>query len=164
MSARRSALLCVAAAVASIVVLAPSHANGTTFRGLTTAQWEREVLGWEPFKPTCGVGGGGCHFVPRRSLLTDICEWLQIPVQSRLPLLDGDPAALPVLLELLDSPHPVARCVAVEGLSRIGEPAKFAMPRLLAAYRDHDPDVQHHAFLAVFRWDRKAARKLLAGK
>jgi len=52
------------------------------------------------------------------------------------PLLDGDPAALPVLLELLHADSAKVRAVAAAGLGTVGPAAREAVPDLLQACQD----------------------------
>jgi hypothetical protein len=48
------------------------------------------------------------------------------------PLQDGDPNAVPVLIELLDAKEEHVRLLAARGLKRIGPRADVAVPELLA--------------------------------
>jgi hypothetical protein len=54
------------------------------------------------------------------------------PVDERL--LRGDPAAVPVLIELLRSPEDQSRTAGAYGLGRVGPAAREAAPELLGAY------------------------------
>jgi hypothetical protein len=50
-----------------------------------------------------------------------------------LPLFRGDPASLPVLVEMLESLDPKVRAVAAAGLARLGEKGVSAIPALCRA-------------------------------
>jgi HEAT repeat protein len=76
------------------------------------------------------------------------------PDDYSLALLDGDAAAIPVLLELMKSPYPSVRLVAVESLARMGEAARPALPALLEASDDEDNEVGSSAAIAVYRLDQ----------
>jgi HEAT repeat protein len=71
-----------------------------------------------------------------------------------LPLVEGDPKAIPVLTELFHSPDPKARRIAIEGVRCIGEKARVAMPLLLEALEDADSNVSDEAFDVLFHWDK----------
>ena len=69
-------------------------------------------------------------------------------------LLQGDPAAVPVLVELLRSPDGQSQMAGAYGLSRVGSAAREAVPDLLTAFEaDGSFDA---ARLAVARIDPDA--------
>ena len=57
-------------------------------------------------------------------------KWRQTWTESTYPLLDGDPAAIPVLRELIQDPDPDVRQAAANGLERIGPKAESMVPLL----------------------------------
>jgi hypothetical protein len=66
------------------------------------------------------------------------------------PWKDGDPEAIPVLLELLQAHEPHVRIIAASGLETIGPAARDTIPALLAMLRDdNDEDVACEAFWAI---------------
>jgi len=66
------------------------------------------------------------------------------------PWADGDPEAIPVLVELLKSPERHVRIIAAYGLEIIGPPARDAIPALLAmVLRDDDEDAATEAWWAI---------------
>jgi hypothetical protein len=64
--------------------------------------------------------------------------WASLPVigesfePPQLPLQSGDPAAVPVLVALLDDSDPAIRSLAVQGIAKIGPGAKDAVLPLVA--------------------------------
>jgi hypothetical protein len=74
------------------------------------------------------------------------------------PWKDGDPKAIPLLVELLQAPETCVRVIAASGLETIGPPARDAIPALLAVLRnDNDEDVANEAFSALEEIDREVA-------
>jgi HEAT repeat protein len=76
-----------------------------------------------------------------------------------MPLLQGDPAAIPVLSDLLASRYPQARLIAAQGLEKLGEKARPVVPALLQALADEDETVLAQVEQALFRIDREAAER-----
>jgi len=76
-----------------------------------------------------------------------------------IPLLEGEPAAVPVLSRLLSSRDPQARIMAAEGLEKIGEKARPAVPALLSALEDEDQEVRQQVEQALFHIDRETAER-----
>src|SRR5262249_53218012 len=79
---------------------------------------------------------------------------------DKLPLLEGDAEAVPVLIELLRSRDRQVRLIAAEGLERVGAKADAAIPALTNALSDADADVRAQAGQALYRIDRDAARRV----
>jgi HEAT repeat protein len=82
-----------------------------------------------------------------------------IPVRStirRLPLLDGDPQSLPVLAQLLQSGEEKAQLVAIEGLWRMGDDARPAVPALVEALDDENDKVSGDAAIVLYSLDLQA--------
>jgi hypothetical protein len=159
-STSRLALLALAALTTAVLV--PSlmrKPTGSAYRGLTTGEWEGEIARCDVSPPPCGTGNGGRNLY----LWRNPSSWERVRAAigfsnppGPLPwlLLEGDPAALPVLVELFGSPDPKARRVAIEGVRRIGDPAKGAAPLLVKALGDPDPSVSVEAAFALRRWER----------
>jgi hypothetical protein len=87
---------------------------------------------------------------------------LPIPAYPDSPaLLAGDPAAVPVLSELLKSPEPRARLMGAAGLRQIGRWAQSAVPALIevAQNANEDAKVRGLARMAVFFIDPVAAHR-----
>jgi hypothetical protein len=132
-----------------------------TFRGWTTRQWEGEIsrrgpsiwgepvidpgqLGPAPEPPAWVTWLGKAGFRIERD-------------KSSFSLLAGDPDALPVLVELLESADPRARRVGAYGLRAIGPRARQAVPALLKALGDPDVAVRFAAGGSLRRVDEDAA-------
>jgi hypothetical protein len=73
-------------------------------------------------------------------------------------LIGGDPAAVPVLLQLLGRPEPVVRRAAALGLARVGERHPDALPALLTLVEDTDKVVRAIARDSVKQDDNDEAR------
>src|SRR5262245_33005471 len=99
----------VIAGVAIVGAMAIGYAraperNGSVFRGLTTSEWHSEIANWEISYPPCGTGGHCLWVTPRAKWWSTLSEHLGVCWVRRspeLPLLAGDPEALPVLMELM---------------------------------------------------------------
>jgi HEAT repeats len=129
------------------------------FRGQTTSQWEWTLRRW-------AIGTGGKHngwrstsWVYQPSFVERHLEKLgfQPEAPCSLPLLEGDPEAVPVLVELLKSPDPKVRQIAVQGLEKIGEQARAGTSGLVEALDDPEEEVRRDAAQALFTVDRAAA-------
>jgi HEAT repeat protein len=109
------------------------------FRGRPTAWWDRALVREAESR--------------RTRLWRDRMESLGIPVplpERDAPsdsLVRGGPDALPVLAELLASPNPWSRRVAVEQLTRLGPAARPALPALVRALGDDE--MLWSAFMAI---------------
>jgi hypothetical protein len=90
------------------------------------------------------------------SVVTGRTKWRRLTFPD-LTLLNGDPAAVPVLLELLADPDPAIRADAAEGLGRVGPAAVSAVPALLAAVQDEDGRVRCEAATAASLIDLELA-------
>ena len=131
--------------------------EGSFYGGLATNEWERELVKWEVSRPPCGLGGYTRWVTRRPCALNQLREKIGIPLNeepSNLLLLNGDPNALPVLMELLKTHHPNTRRIAIEGIRRIGDPAIPAMPLLVEALEDTDSDMSCEAAATLMRWDK----------
>jgi HEAT repeat protein len=92
-------------------------------------------------------------------------SWLaQVGIKTKddrhtMPLLQGETAAVPILMELLASRDPHARLMAAEGLEKVGEEARPAVPSLLRALNDEDATVREQVEQALFSIDRETAER-----
>jgi hypothetical protein len=133
------------------------------FEGRPTSWWEREI------RTAYGLALSDEHGVPYRwyvrkpppstweSFTSLLLGYPSMDTQDP-SLTDGDPKALPVLVELIRSPHAKARWVAVSGLGALGRKAPEALPALMAAARDDgDEEVRLTAIWEVRRIDPDAA-------
>ena len=81
------------------------------------------------------------------------------PAPDEGPLNDGDPEAVPVLLELLRGNSAKARQVAAAGLGLLGVKAKPAEPAILTAHKNACQDCDAEVQVAA-----KRALRLLEGE
>jgi hypothetical protein len=148
MTKRRKCLF-VSLAVVAILVAAAYYQSDiigwwrgeAKYKGRYTNSWRVELRSYEPL----GVGSHGYvswHFFRRHTKWED---WLSKvmpgkyqPIAPLSLVADGDPEAVPVLVELLSAPEPIVRMIAASGLERIGLPAREAIPALLALLEDED--------------------------
>jgi hypothetical protein len=158
MSKRRKLLLiCLAA----LVILATAAFNQSAligwwrgeakYKGRYTNSWRAELRSYD----NCFRISSEWYFCHTPSRWE---QWLSkiLPNSSQLsnrfdpPWEDGDPEAIPVLVELLKSPERHVRIIAAYGLEIIGPPARDAIPALLAMLlRDDDEDVATEAWCAI---------------
>jgi hypothetical protein len=129
--------------------------GGIRYRGRSAAWWAEEL---ERGRNRNWVGCGAVPFP----------ETLPAPLRRLIPVNDdedglalrlGDPAAVPVLLELLRHPHPKTRVCAAEGLWSIGRQAPDAIDALVGALRDEDGEVRSVAWRALRDVDPDVARR-----
>lgn len=148
-----------------------------TYAGLPACYWAEELNGCfpltrirqgpQPVPYTCWVR---IPPAPLRALQ---------PVVARLPpglaaalapafdsrdvplLANHDPAALPVLVALLDDARPYVRYLAVAGLRELGDAARPAVPRVAARCWERDPYVSLPACRLLRQLDPAAARALM---
>jgi hypothetical protein len=150
-------ILCAAMVAAVIAVFYQSALIGwwrgeAKYKGRYTNSWRAELRSYD----SIAIGDLGCVdwiFVRRTSRLED---WLAkvMPgsspkVHPPAPLQDGDPEAIPVLVELLTSPERIVRIMAAAGLEQIGSPAQEAIPALSALVDDEAGDVVFAARQAI---------------
>jgi hypothetical protein len=153
--------------IAVYVVNLLGQPEGSFYRGLATSEWESEVANWDVAQPTCGTDGYMLWVWRRPSAFARMCECAGIAYQqeqSTLRLVDGDPEAIPVLMELLKATDPKARRIAIEGIRRIGDPARIAEQLLIQALNDSDSNVSAEAAIALMKWDKTRVLKWLGGE
>jgi hypothetical protein len=146
---------------------APPKPGESTYRGRSTSAWQAEIANGDVWRPTCGTGSGNgphvrCDLAPSWwSQVSPTVGFPSKPSTEDLPLLDGDPGAIPVLLELLQASDPKVRMVAIEGFARMGDKAKPAVPALIKAMDDEDFDVGCDAAIALMRLEEEAVLRWL---
>jgi hypothetical protein len=123
------------------------------FRGMPTSYWRREVVQ--------GLSGHAPSMIDR--WVANVERRLGLnPRAEAAPdaaLKEGDPAAVPVLVDLLADKHEGVRVLACTGLTTVGEggrddPAKLAaltpaLPALVALLRDGSKQDQYYVSLAL---------------
>jgi hypothetical protein len=130
----------------------PSPGMQRTYRDRTARWWEQECRQWEVIEEYHGDCWWGEPYT----------KWGRQPtlrVGAKLPLLAGDPAAVPVLVELLHSPYAKVRRIAVEGLGQIGPPVRASIRALNAVADDPDCNVRWWLMVALPRVDTRGPDK-----
>jgi hypothetical protein len=92
----------------------------------------------------------GCHTTFWEDFLERYFDVMSQPTFASTALFHGDPAAAPVLMELLASDNPDFRMIAALGLREIGPPAKAAVPMLLQMTKY--PDYASHSCARMALW------------
>jgi hypothetical protein len=128
------------------------------YKGRYTNSWRAEL---RCYKRIFGIVGGGLmevHWsyerVPSKWegwLAEVIPDTSQSKYAESLQLLNGDPAAIPVLVELLQAPETDIRIMAVQAMERLGSEAQDAIPALSVLDNDDDSDVRLAARQAIRR-------------
>jgi hypothetical protein len=138
--------------------------KGERYQGLTVSQWESEIQQWEPWLGMWSNHTGLKTVWGRKQ--PPWAPWLErIGIKTgedrhKMPLLQGDPAAVPVLAELLASRDARARQMAAEGLEKVGAVARPAVPALLRVLDDQNVTVRQQAEQALYRIDRDTAERV----
>jgi HEAT repeats len=164
---KRARLICitlVALLVAILVWFAPAITPTTTerYQGLTASQWESEIRRWEVGPVILHGGTADAFWVRHQPFWNSWLKYVGIKpgeVCHDMPLLHGDPDAVPVLAELLASHDPQARRLAAQGLEKVGEKARSTVPDLIRALDDEDQFVRQWAEQALWNIDEKAAER-----
>ena len=126
--------------------ISPDPGTQKTYLDRNASWWERECRQWEiieEFHGDCWWGEPYTKWGRRPTLRAG----------AEMPLLAGDPTAVPLLRELLHSPYAKVRRIAVEGLGLIGPPARASIPALIAAADDPDWDVRWWIMVVLPRVD-----------
>ncbi len=94
---------------------------------------------------TAGLNAADARFQGRTA-----AEWAQAlgspeGMTAMDALQSGDKAALPVLVELLKSPHSAVRVTAAGGLAELGPGAEAALPGVILAIKDKNLNVRYYA-------------------
>ncbi len=161
---RRNRLVClVIVTLVGLPWIRPTTEPSERYQRFTASQWEAEIRQWKVLCHGSSNKTGVWTFWVRKQ---SFCiAWLrQVGFDSRndqedMPLLQGDPAAVPVLIQLLSSHDSQARLLAAEGLEKVGASARPAVPALLGALDDEDEVVREQVEQALFRIDREAAER-----
>jgi HEAT repeats len=121
----------------------------------------REIRHWEPVIVRSDRRGDWTLWSRREPTL--LRSWFfKTEVEDgdkKMSLLDGDPAAVPVLIELLGSRNAKARQIAAQGLEKVGDEARCAVPALLVAIDDPQEEVRRYAEQALMQIDREAGER-----
>jgi hypothetical protein len=125
------------------------------YGGLTVTQWDAEICNWEVAVTMISSKGGRHMYWVRKESEPPEGGWSD----DEMPLLRGDPEAIPVLVVLLRSPNHHARLIAVQGLRRCQKQARSAIPALLKALDDPDDNVRGYAAETLFWLDREVAKE-----
>lgn len=157
------AFACVLAIGTFVLLRQPQVAP--IYEGRTTDEWELELAQWQIEPPWCGTGGYTRFVWKEPSRIDRLLGYFRIEVADpELPLVAGDPAALPALMELMRSPRATTRRIAIEGIRRTDDHGKIAIPLLTESLKDPDSDVGFEAANALRRWDRNVLLRFLNGK
>lgn len=141
-------------------------ARGEAFyQGRPTSYWSKEAQTlWAFTGPSSGIIHD--HWVGNRWIRPVSLEdqlLAKLHIRSRklklriddFELLKPDPAAIPVLIELLDDPAAQVRQIAAQGLGHLGPKAAAAIGALQRACNDEDGNVQQQAVQALRLIDPK---------
>jgi HEAT repeat protein len=129
------------------------------YRGKPTSYWRGPVKEFQRLTKslTDGPGGVGLSIKPPPPSAVEVVRaWVSrfFAGSSVLPP-DHDPAAVPVLVQLLSDDDPEVRDYAALALGDCGPAATAALPRLTEALRDDDPEVRRSAAVSLGRIDRR---------
>ena len=134
------------------------------YDGRTTSQWESEIQYWEPLLKCRGSKAMSYTlWIRREPVWTTWLGLLGIQAghpQADLPLLGADPAAVPVLVELLASRDAQSRLIALQGLQYLGPKARAASPDVQRLLDDGDEEVGQQAELTLYHIDQETAHRI----
>jgi HEAT repeat protein len=112
--------------------------HGNYYRGRSSYYWQREV------KKYAKRTGWSAPYADR------LLNFLGVKGGSLMPaVLEQDPAAVPVLIDLAQDDDWDVRCLVLESLRRLGPSAKSAIPVVRDATRDSNTQVCGLAFCAL---------------
>ncbi len=148
------------------------HLRGEAFyRGRPTSYWRGQLADWLSVNDMTCLPPLPPHTLP--DLLgydrTDQLE-RRLGISPRVGdeanyLWNGDPAAVPVLIELLQDPAPGMAPQAAHGLERIGPDARAAVPTLVRMARlEHEPPNVYRPIAGALRKIDPAAAAGLAAE
>ena len=132
------------------------------YQGRYTNFWSADLRGWE-VTATASFNGFCSRFRdPKESFWSEwLPRWIkpsQQPSFKEHPLMQGDPEALPVLLELLRDPSRDIRLIAAEAIGKLHPPPKHVFLTLMEALHDEeDKDIHREIEDDLFRIDWDAA-------
>ena len=135
------------------------------YQGRPTSSWRRDLQRWEVCATITYGNMFSSHTTRFRQRRPSVWKkWLNLETDARWaerfsdhPLLQGDPAAVPVLVELLKDSDPEIRLIALEALCNTGTAAKAAVPVLLDALHDDNREVRTEAERSLLQIDEPAA-------
>jgi hypothetical protein len=124
------------------------------YLGRSTNNWRVELRNWEPAYPGQSVDGWARRAPFSEHWLSKLSARSAPPINVfDVPLLSGDPMAIPVLVELLRAPERKVRLIAIHGLQLIGSRALAAVPELLKLEEAEDWEERRAARAAVGQID-----------
>jgi HEAT repeats len=145
------------------------------YKGMPTSYWEEEAAAYTPiffdqWQPKHDDGTAAwksrkvdryrwilAHMPPQGTPLEPApCPAI---VNDRPPLADGDPDAIPVLLQLLQSRVETVRWLAVWEMVELGSRANDAIPALHELLTSDDAGARHRAATALRAIDPDAAKE-----
>lgn len=138
------------------------------YSGRPTSWWSAEVKQWR-FSEEFDLWELGGYWPLWEAQPCFFDEWLvtyfgmirtPVPAIDTLLILQADPAAIPVLLELLKDEDPRVRWAGAVGLGRIGVKVKPAFRDILQIANDEDRWVQRAVWAAMLQIDEEAANKV----
>ena len=132
------------------------------YQGMPASWWAGEAEARyhvQPVPPSMDEDDLTLWVIERSSLWDELCGYMPgapevkvTYVYNNKPLLNRDPAALPVLLTLLKEPSPKVRLVAVGGLMWQDKDQPDVRSALHSAAQDPDKRVRHEAEAALRVW------------
>jgi hypothetical protein len=133
------------------------------YQGMPTSWWGKEIE--ESYYLYVMPGGAEIWYgTPREPLWDQLQRWLNLSttpatVTADVPLLNGDPEALPVLLALVRAQDAKVRRVAIGGLMGQWDQRAEVIRALLEAVEDPDDEVRQKAIAVLQHMDPEAAAK-----
>jgi hypothetical protein len=126
--------------------------NAPSYHGKCSNEWKRELEDWAIISGHLDIPDPICLPQSRWRLFLEGQYDIRrppLPVERERPaILEGDFAAMPVLVELVHDDAPSIRALALWGLYWIGPPAKPALPSIRTTLEDPDSMVRKVASTA----------------
>jgi HEAT repeats len=133
------AVLLVPAARMSLIAVLRGEAF---YRGSPSSVWSKTIReGAVPYSPPGYIVALDFHTHVPATTSDRVKKFLGLRytvTAHRYPLRDDDPAAIPVLLDLLEDEHSLVRMYAAETLGALGPRAKVAVPALQKRLNDKE--------------------------
>jgi len=135
------------------------------YKGRYTNSWRAEMRCYDVHVGFDGLGHGYWDIERKPSKWEKwLSKVLPVSFQPKLdsppPLQNGDPEAVPVLIELLQTPERNVRILAARGLETIGPPARPVVPVLLTLLEDEDLDLVNQVIITLTTIDPITAKKV----